>query len=152
MANFQEQQIIDLARHLCGTPYRHQGRDPGTGLDCLGLIIVIAQSIGFNTRLDRQNYPRFPDGLELRETLLAAGLIETGQAEAGGLVQICFRGLKGWGQHLGIVSDRETIIHAYERNGQGKVKEEPLKVWQRGTLGKITAFYKFPICTAKRAL
>lgn len=140
------QQIITAARALVGTPYRHQGRDPQSGVDCLGLIICVAQVIGFDTKLDRQNYERFPDGEELRATLLASGLVEINRAEPGCLAQICFRGLSGWGQHLAVVTDAATIIHAYERKRTGRVIEESLAKWQRGLLGQITAYYRFPLC------
>lgn len=146
----EQANIVAAARGLVGTPYRHQGRDTQSGLDCLGVVIAVAQAIGWPTELDRQDYERFPDGSELRFKLLASGVIEIAVAEAGpgDIVQIRLRGTDGPGQHCGIVVDGANelhLIHAYERRAKGRVVEEPLRRWQRGLLGEIAAAYRFSV-------
>jgi cell wall-associated NlpC family hydrolase len=37
------QDIIRRARSLVGSPFRPQGRDPQTGLDCVGLVLWVFQ-------------------------------------------------------------------------------------------------------------
>lgn len=38
--------VVIAARQCLGTPFRHQGRIPGVGLDCLGLILYVGNSVG----------------------------------------------------------------------------------------------------------
>lgn len=37
--------VVSAARQCLGTPFRHQGRIPGVGLDCLGLILHVGNAI-----------------------------------------------------------------------------------------------------------
>lgn len=41
--------LVFEARKLLGSPYYHSGRDPATGLDCCGLILVPAQRLVLTT-------------------------------------------------------------------------------------------------------
>lgn len=40
------ERIAATARALVGTPFRPQGRDPATGLDCIGLALVCLKAAG----------------------------------------------------------------------------------------------------------
>lgn len=54
------QQIADRAVALAGTPFRHQGRQPGLGVDCLGVLVC---AVGREAELvDRRDYPEDPPG------------------------------------------------------------------------------------------
>lgn len=53
------EKIIESARKLLGTPYKHQGRLPGIALDCIGLPICIAKELGYEY-LDLTAYGRIP--------------------------------------------------------------------------------------------
>ena len=53
--------MIASARACIGTPFHHQGRAIGIGLDCIGLIVVALTAAGFSVR-DRSDYGRRPDG------------------------------------------------------------------------------------------
>lgn len=56
-------EVIAAARECIGTPFRHQGRLPGVGLDCAGLGIVAANAAGIDIK-DFAGYPRLPfDGM-----------------------------------------------------------------------------------------
>jgi cell wall-associated NlpC family hydrolase len=37
---------VAIARSFIGTPYHHQARRPGVGLDCLGVLICVARALG----------------------------------------------------------------------------------------------------------
>ena len=39
--------MIAAARACLGTPFHHQGRMPGVGLDCIGLVIVALARCGY---------------------------------------------------------------------------------------------------------
>jgi cell wall-associated NlpC family hydrolase len=41
--------VVSAARSHLGTAYHHQGRLPGVGLDCVGLVIVVAKTMGKTT-------------------------------------------------------------------------------------------------------
>lgn len=53
--------IVAAARAEIGTPFRHQGRQPGRALDCAGLIVAIAGRLGLPTA-DRAGYAARPSG------------------------------------------------------------------------------------------
>lgn len=55
--------IVESARKNLGIPWRHQGRSK-TGLDCLGLLIVVADDLGIPYQ-DEQGYQRRPNGHNL---------------------------------------------------------------------------------------
>lgn len=118
--------IVIAARAWIDTRFSHQGRrkksayDAG-GVDCLGLLIGVAQELNLKDRVgrafansDTTDYSKVPDGNRLQATLgrlLESIAIE--QMRAGDIV--LFR-LDGNPQHLGIISDHAHgfgIIHAY---------------------------------------
>ena len=51
-----------------GTKYHHQGRKPGVGLDCIGLVVSSMKIAGYNV-VDNSNYSRRPDGKSLKKAL-----------------------------------------------------------------------------------
>lgn len=51
-----------MARHAlsyCGVPFRHQGRNPARGLDCVGVAICALRAEGFEVR-DARDYRETP--------------------------------------------------------------------------------------------
>lgn len=42
------QQIVEVARSYCGVKYTHQGRKRNIGLDCGGLILMVARDLGLS--------------------------------------------------------------------------------------------------------
>lgn len=110
-----EAQAFEAAlRSKMGTPWRHMGRagcgyGHQTGLDCAGLIIFAAMSVG-RCVLDPESYSRNPDGtLEARitEHLGAPSVVPA----AGHLVLLRLPRLP---RHVGYVtSSAMTLIHSY---------------------------------------
>lgn len=104
--------VIDEARRWVGVPFRHQGRDYG-GIDCVGLPIVVGQSLGlFDQRLDISNYGRLPTG-ELTERL-REHCRPLPAAVPGALVVIAWTTLAA---HVAVCTGH-TLIHAYESVGR----------------------------------
>lgn len=112
--------IVAGARACLGTRFRPQGRMPGLGLDCLGLV---------DAALARAGRPiDFPHDYSLRGDALAARA-EVGLAAAGGVrVRVArpgdvllFEPVSGQA-HLAIASDR-GVIQAHL--GVGRVVEGP---------------------------
>lgn len=127
--------IVREARALIGTKFRHQGRDPETGIDCLGLLVCVARALGHEPTSDFTNYPRRPDPQKL-----LAGLrgelteIAIDEARDGDVVMIRLP-REEEATHLGILADGRydlMLIHAKGPTaGDGRVNEEPFRRWAK---------------------
>lgn len=63
MKTKDKEQIIAKAREFIGTPYLHQGRVKGAGIDCCGLVIQVAKELGLSD-YDLTGYSRYADGVD----------------------------------------------------------------------------------------
>ena len=103
--------IIAAARSALDTPFRHQGREVGTGLDCAGLICHVCDALEI-PYTDQERYARQPsDGL-LEAALDGHQCIERvhGSPVPGDLLLLRFAGEP---QHLAIFTG-QNIIHAHQ--------------------------------------
>ena len=104
--------VIDAARGWLGVPFRHQGRD-AHGIDCVGLPIVVCQSLGLiGPNFEITHYGRTPTGDLLPR--LQSHCQPIPQPVPGALVVIA------WAReaaHVAICTG-DTVIHAYERVGK----------------------------------
>lgn len=109
-------EFVAVVRSYVGTPYHHQGRLPGVGLDCAGVLICAAWACGVKPAgWDVNGYARQPDGETLRricdEHLTA---IDPAAMRAADVLLVRFR--RGPPQHLGIVFDHPrgglSMVHA----------------------------------------
>jgi cell wall-associated NlpC family hydrolase len=102
--------IIAAARAAIGTPFRHQGRIVGRGLDCAGLLAHVARTAGFDP-VEVRGYPRRPNG-ELESALERQPFLTrvSGKPEAGDFLLMRFEDDRHFG-HLAICAG-DTIIHA----------------------------------------
>lgn len=109
--------IIDAARCLLDTPFRHQGRTPGWALDCAGVVVHVA-SVFELEYFDQTGYSRHPsDGL-LESALDAQPClvrVASSEIKPGDVLLMRFDSDP---QHLAIyagfnpLAGSETIIHA----------------------------------------
>jgi len=100
--------FIAAARLCLGTRFRHQGRSPAQGVDCVGLIVVAAQAVGLTVR-DMNAYGRQPRPVDFKRYIQKNDLIQV-ETPCPGAV-----GLFDFGagpQHAGIFTDA-GLIHAY---------------------------------------
>lgn len=116
--------IVDTARGWIGTPFHHQGRKPGVGLDCVGLLVCAARAHGLPV-VDSTAYGRRPrPGVllgYLRENCVEVP-VDVARKTVGAVLLFHFIS-KAWPQHAGLVTDR-GILHAY--GDVGRVVEHPL--------------------------
>jgi cell wall-associated NlpC family hydrolase len=62
-------EFIAFARACIDTPFRHQGRVPGVGLDCVGLVVAAAREVSIPV-IDNLTYPHNPSDAFLRHMLV----------------------------------------------------------------------------------
>lgn len=125
--------IITAARSALGVPFKHQGRS-ASGLDCAGLIVHVAQSLGLDY-VDSDGYSRRPSGGLLESALDGQPCLErVARRQPGDVLLMRFTGEP---QHLGIFTG-ETLIHSYAN--VGKVCEHRVdEAWAR----RIVRAYRF---------
>lgn len=58
------EQVVTAARGWIGTPFHHQGRAKGVGVDCAGVLVEVARELGIGD-VDIQGYGHRPDSREL---------------------------------------------------------------------------------------
>lgn len=134
--------IVNAARSWLGTPYHEQASLKGVGCDCLGLIRGVWREVVGPEPFAMPPYSRDWGEVGVREPIL--GLARTvmvevpvDQLEPGAL--LVFRMQRGAvAKHLGILTEPDRFIHAYERIG---VLEAPLRApWRR----RLVAAFRFP--------
>lgn len=107
----QDEALADAALALVGCPFRLHGRDPATGLDCVGLVSAALATSGAR--------PAVPHGYGLRNTRInqwlplakRSGLVAApGPMRAGEILLIALAHCQ---HHLVIAADHATVIHAH---------------------------------------
>jgi NlpC/P60 family putative phage cell wall peptidase len=137
--------IVREARSWLGTPFHHQGRLKGIGVDCIGLVVGIARDLNLTDRhgkhyFDRQDYGREPYRGQLQEELEDHLLaVKASQAQAGDVLLLKFAVEP---QHVGILTAQSTLIHAYSRYSRLNqcVEHRLAQIWQ----GRIAGAYRYP--------
>ncbi|MPT49090.1 MAG: peptidoglycan endopeptidase [Sphingobium sp.] len=121
------QAIVDAARTCVGGAFRLHGRDPATGLDCVGLVVCALEGAGC-----RRAAHVVPTGYHMRggnlaqqqAALIAAGLQRASNHQPGDIVMV----RPGPAQHHLMVATGEGFIHAHA--GLRRVVEMPgLSPW-----------------------
>lgn len=128
--------IVEAARSYVGTPFMHQGRLRGCGIDCAGLLMCVAYDLRMrDVRID--GYSRQPDERAFREALRDhLDAIPYCDLAPGDILTFAFHAE----QHVAIVTkaDPVWIVHAYEK--VGRCVEHPLDmVWMR----RVRGCYRF---------
>jgi cell wall-associated NlpC family hydrolase len=128
--------VIAAARTCLGTPFRHQGRLPDRGLDCVGVIVVAARALGM-APADYRDYGRLPQGGLLEARLATAGLKAVDPAAAGPGDVLVFT-FERWPRHVGLKTDR-GLLHAWAQ--RRRVVEHSMTAdW----LARISGAFRFP--------
>jgi cell wall-associated NlpC family hydrolase len=112
--------MVACARAYVGVRFAHQGRNPASGLDCLGLLIAAARQAGVTLQghcpsvLDDRHYGSRPD-VHYLQVMLGTYLQPVDFPEIGDVLLLR---VVGRAQHLALVSDYPAegelgMIHAY---------------------------------------
>ncbi|MET0249901.1 MAG: peptidoglycan endopeptidase [Sphingobium sp.] len=108
------------ARGMVGAPFRLQGRDPVSGLDCVGLAVVALGRAGHAVTPPEGYGLRMGDEMRARAWLAAAGLSEAEHVMPGDLMLVRSGLLQ---LHLMIAMPGAGFVHAHA--GLRKVVEMP---------------------------
>lgn len=122
--------MIAAARACLGTPFHHQGRASGAGLDCIGLIVMALRAAGFTVQ-DRTDYGRRPDGKSLVGALEAHGAVARNEIRAGDI--LLFR-YDRQPQHAALATGPDSMIHSFAPAG-AVVETNIGAYWQRRLVG-----------------
>ena len=132
--------IVRMAREYKGVPYRHQGRCAKTGVDCAGLLALIADRIGLEYP-DNLRYPKNPEKFNLKSVMdqylvpISADFIQPGDA-------MLFK-IDVLPQHVAIAADYQygglSMIHCYNRVDR-VVEHRLAKIW----LSRLVQAYQIP--------
>lgn len=120
--------IVNYARSYINTKYHHQGRVPGSGLDCIGVVYCAYSKAGFTGNIPN-DYTSTPD-VNVLTTYLNKYCHVTEKPEIGDIILFKIRKDP---QHFGIYCGN-TFIHAYAKYGK-VIEEEYSNKWKRLTLG-----------------
>lgn len=130
-------QIVAAARAYIGTPFVHQGRLCGVGIDCAGLVLGVAADLGMRA-VEVSGYGRSPDEDRFRSIVREhLDMIAWPEVLPGDVLTFQFVAE----QHLAIVATVSpcAIVHAFEK--VGRCVEQPLDaVWLR----RLRGCYRFP--------
>ena len=122
--------IAEQARTWLGTPFVHQGRAKGAGVDCIGLLIGCAREAGLG-EYRFAAYGRLPDPKVLMKEV-DQNLIRVRRDPQPGDA-LLFR-IINEPMHFGIYVGDQCFIHAYLV--AGKVIEDRLdEPWRRRLIG-----------------
>lgn len=128
-----------MARNCVGSPFRHQGRNPKHGLDCVGLIVYVSKLLGLGD-FDTVDYKKIPKREAISRIAKTAGFMAKSKSEMlPGHVVILRIGK--YLEHSAIISDR-GLIHACEK--YGKVVEHGLDAEWRSRIISVHSFPDFP--------
>lgn len=122
--------IVDAAREMLGTSFVHQGRLPGVGVDCVGLLVCVARRLGIPHR-DDPTYTRRPRISRLKEAL-AHSMVEVPIDAAGAGDALVMRPA-----HVGLITP-DGMIHAHQ--DVGKVQEHALNEEWRSRIDSAWRF------------
>lgn len=116
--------LATAAEALVGTPFRLGGRDPATGLDCIGLVVAAMEAIGrpvgtlpFYT-LRQHDIRRF---LDLAQS---AGLRSTENAERPGDIVLLHPSASQC--HLAVHLSQRGLVHAHAELRRVVITPAPL--------------------------
>lgn len=137
-----QNKIVEKAREYIDTPFHHQGRLKGVGIDCVGLVICVAKDLEYaDKEYNYTGYSRVPDGRILSEQLgIHLIKLEKEDMRPGDVVCVAF---DIYPQHVGILGDYRhgglSIIHAASKHK--KVVETRLMFTDAM---RFVAAYRFP--------
>ena len=137
---FTRQHMVNMAREYKGVPYRHQGRSKANGVDCAGLLALIADRIGLEYP-DDLRYPRNPEKFNLKPVMdKVLRPIPKPDIRPGDVLLFKIDIVP---QHVAIAADYThgglSMIHCYDRVGK-VVEHRFANIW----MSRLVQGYQLP--------
>lgn len=132
--------VVCEARRFVGTPFEHQGRLLGVGVDCIGIAVSVGKILGLTGGYDANGYGRNPSGNKMLSEcakLVDAKVVDSvplGEALQLGdlLLMRIFRDP----QHVAIVTALNPVYIVHAHQGVGKCVEHRLDdQWRKRIIG-----------------
>lgn len=131
----RRQAIVAVARRFIGTPFVHQQRSPGVGIDCVGVLICAAKLLGLRHE-DFREYGREADGAKLEEFLARhCRRVPVDEFLPGHALAFWFEKRDHY-QHVAVATGPNSMVHAHSMYSGGAVREESID----GDAGEQRAF------------
>ena len=138
-------EIVRVARTWIGTPFHHAQRKRGLGIDCAGLLVMVARECGLVAPdFDLPPYLARPDGrtmIEWCNKYMGDQVLEQHMRPGDAIVLVTDE----YPQHLGVIADYHygglSLIHASNTTNPPRVIESRL-MFYRGQ--RFVAAYAFP--------
>lgn len=133
------QEIADKAKTYVGTPFHHLGRVKRTGIDCIGIILGVAEELNIPLVIHPE-FKRYGRRSRQRPLLnyMDEQFIRTENRDIGSIAVSWYDRVTKEPSHLGIV----TGIGMVHTNGHLKIAIE--EHWSPKWAMKIVGFYKYP--------
>lgn len=127
--------IVNAASACMGTPFHHQGRLVGVGIDCAGVLVHIFNTLGL-PYIDEKGYPRRPYKGLIKSILDSQPSLQAIDKKTIARGDVLLMRFLHEPQHVAIYTGK-TIIHSY--SGVGRVVEHSLdRMWTK----RITHAYR----------
>ncbi len=97
---------------MVGVPFRMHGRDPGIGLDCVGLIGAAMERAGLTPTLPRRYDLRNRSGIEAFLPMAEQSGLKSSRFPPA-RNDIVLYGLEGFQHHLAVSLGQHRIVHAH---------------------------------------
>jgi cell wall-associated NlpC family hydrolase len=96
-----------------GVRWRHQGRARKTGLDCLGLVVVALEDLGYDVK-DNTTYRRRPnDRLLLSLVSQQLDEVPVEDIQSGDIILMHFKDRNKSPYHFAIYTENGGMVHGY---------------------------------------
>jgi cell wall-associated NlpC family hydrolase len=128
--------IVNEARKYLGVPFHHQARSRKSGMDCIGLLVVVAQDLDIPIK-DIANYRRKPDGVSLIKHLDEQ--LDPVDALDVGRIVVFWKVKPTYPQHVGIWNG-DKLIHTHA-SAKKVVEEDAAEFMAEGWT--IHSIYKY---------
>lgn len=122
------QDFAAAALALVGTPWHHQGRLPGVGLDCVGVAVCAAQACGIAVQ-DVRDYTLPADPNTFLRLLSANCKRDVEPMLAAGRLAV-FR-IGQHPQHLAVMVDSDRMVHGLDRKRRAVVLDALTDPWRQ---------------------
>lgn len=120
------EQIAAAAEAMVGTPFRHQGRNPRSGVDCVGVVLCSVWSAGCELP-DCFGYGPLPKAdMLLAELGKRARRVHRDDAQPGDVLVFAYK--PELPMHFAVLVGAEHIVHAHGSTGR-VIKHRLTNAW-----------------------